>query len=268
MRAAELLSECPRCRVEGALVELVDLSGPDGVTLSGACRLCAYAVEAGDVTHLGEPFVHGDDVLAALGRWAAAEGEVDVAAFVAANFLGARPGDVAAAVLAGQGVATSFDVIGRLFPGMGGGRAAQRGEAPRLGEGAPVPTAAPEPAPAAADPRDVTRALTSVAMADGVLRAAERAAVTRLCARLGAPAPIDADWHVWRPNELGAPDDAAALFSAMREVALCDGEADPSEARVLREYARAWGLPAAKARLPKPGALAAFGRAVAGIVGL
>lgn len=263
MRPFEVLSPCPRCRVEGALVELLD---PPTVILA-SCRLCSYAVDAGEVVRLGDPYVEPVEVIDALGRWAEREGEGDAARFVATNFCGRSLDEVVARILAGEPVETSFDVIARLFPGMGGGRVAERGHASESRVVThEVPAPPPEAPPRAPDPRDVSRALASMMLADGRVRPAERAAFERLRARLGAPAIPDAELRVWRPLELGVVPDPAALLDAMRQVALADREVDSSEVRLLREYARAWSLPAP--RLPRPGPMAAIGRSVAALVGL
>lgn len=275
MRPCQVLSDCPNCKVESALLELVDPHGRVGVALSARCRLCAYATELGDVVRLGDPFVLPEDVIEALGRWAAEEGEPDVGVFVAANFSGGGPAHVAARVLAGERVETSFDVIAHLFPGTMGGRgaAAAQDEGPRLPKvGAAQRTASTStqpkiaaPADPAPDPRDIGRALASVMLADGRIRKAERAFLDRTLAELGAPPLPDADLRVWRPTELGPVANPARVLEAMRLLALVDHEADGSEARVLREFARAWGLRLPKEPLPRPTAMAALGRALAAL---
>ncbi len=289
--ATQVLADCPHCRVESALVELVDPSERIGVALEGRCRLCGYATELGEVVRLGQPFVDPDDVIEALARWAAEDGEEDVAVFAVANFNGRDPAAIARAVLDGERVDTGFDVIAWLFPGFhGGGRRSDDEErpAPRFGptpprapgagpggSGGPRPPgggvagAAPPPqedqAPKTADarrsdPHDIARALASVMLADGVIRPAERRFLDQALARMGAPPLRDADLRVWRPTELGPVPDPAGLLDTMRLLALCDQEADGSERRVIEEYARAWGVRLPANPLPQPGALAAVGR--------
>ena len=66
MRASQVLSECPCCRVECALVELIDPSERVPVPIEGRCRLCGYRTDLGDVTHVGHRFAAPEDVVAAL----------------------------------------------------------------------------------------------------------------------------------------------------------------------------------------------------------
>ena len=288
----QVLSDCPHCRVESALVELIDPSERIGVAIEARCRLCGYAAELGDVVQLGQPFLDHDDVVEALARWAAEDGEADVAVFAVANFNGRDPGAIARAVLAGERVDTGFDVIAWLFPALQGGGPRgdddDRPRLPRVGVGvgpsaeaggpggnplagrygaAPRPQrTAPEPppvvAPPAPDPRDLGRALASVMLADGQIRPAERRFLDQALARAGAAPLADEDLRVWRPTELGPVGDAKGVIAAMRALALCDHEADGSERRVLEEYARAWQVPLPADPLPRPGAMAELGRAL------
>ncbi|MES2638870.1 MAG: hypothetical protein V4850_05290 [Myxococcota bacterium] len=292
--ATQVLSDCPHCRVESSLVELLDPAQRIGVAIEGRCRLCGYATELGDVTQLGQPFLDEADVVEALGRWAAEDGEADVHVFAVANFNGRNPGAIARVVLAGERVDTGFDVIAWLFPGLQGGRRPDDEERrPRIGP-TPAATEAPTPLPGVAvappagrygaaprpknaasptltsmrgptspaDPRDIGRALASVMLADGVIRPAEQRFLDAALARMGV-APLDpADLRVWRPTELGPVPDPAGLIETMRLLALCDHEADGSEERVLHEFARAWGVPLRRAPLPRTGAIYELGRAL------
>ncbi len=297
--ATQVLSDCPHCRVESALAELLDPSERVGVTLEGRCRLCGYATELGEVVRFGQPFVDADEVVEALARWAAEDGEADVRVFAVANFNGRDASAVARAVLAGERVDTGFDVIAWLFPGLQGGRRPDDDERPkaRLGpvlaavpEITPVPGgpggagpllagrygAAPRPSNVATpatrgptsptDPRDIGRALASVMMADGRIRPAEQRFLDAALARLGLP-PLDpADLRVWRPTELGPVPDPAGLLETMRLLSLCDHEVDGSEQRVLQEFARAWRVPLRAAPLPRSGAMYELGRALRGLL--
>ena len=265
----QVMSDCPHCRVEAAHLERMDPSRRVGVPISSRCRLCGYATELGDITDLGHPFVDVAEVVAALTRWAEEEGESDVGVFCTVNFGGLAPSGVAVRVLAGDRVETSFDVIAWLFPGMSGGGSGRRGdeEPPRPKLPAHTPPA-PAPTPTTArgpDPRDTARALVSVMMADGRIRAGERRFVETTLARLGAPQLDENEYRVWRPMELGLPSDPNSLVEAMRLLALVDREPDGSERRVLEEYARAWGVTLPENPLPEPSPMAAFGRALVGL---
>ncbi|MDP2307680.1 MAG: hypothetical protein Q8P18_16775 [Pseudomonadota bacterium] len=294
--ATQVLTDCPQCRVESALVELLDPSERIGVALEGRCRLCGYATELGDVVSLGQPFVDMDEVVDALARWAAEDGEADVHVFAVANFNGRDPGGIARAVLAGERVDTGFDVIAWLFPALQGGGRREEDERPKArvgprlekephagGPGGPVAPLAgrygAEPRPknvaiqtdtpppmrgpsSPPDPRDIGRALASVMLADGQIRAVEQRFLDAALVRLGVPPLEPGDLRVWRPTELGPVPDPAGLLETMRLLSLCDNEADGSELRLLREYARAWRTPLRTTALPRSGAMYELGRAL------
>lgn len=292
--ALQVLVDCPACRVECALVELIDPASPLRL---GRCRLCAHETANGDTLTQGRVFANADAVEGALIEWASAEGELlDV--FVESNFGGLDADGIAAAILRGERIPTSFDVVAWLFKDRTGGMVAlgapgaagDRGTSlatpcgpvtPPVGvaSGAGIAvgerpgfvadkrpdsvTAAP-----ANDLRVVTRALAATALADGAAIDIEREVLARLVAKLGAPAAEPEDWKAWRPNELGRPPDPPATIAAMRVLALADGIADPGEARLIREFARAWGVVLVDSGLPPytatqkvaAGWLAMFGR--------
>lgn len=260
----QVLADCPRCKVESALVELIDPSERLGVAIEGNCRLCGYATELGEVTAFGLPFVDEEEVVDALRRWAREEHEPDVQVFTLANFNGRDPHTVARMILAGQRVDTGFDVIAWLFPGMqGGGHDAPEARTPVMAPRAAPPPSVPEPEPAPTlDPHDVGRALASVMLADGKIRDGERRFLDDALRRLGAPPLAESDLRVWRPNELGPVAEPEKLLRAMRALALCDHEADGSERRLLEEYARAWRVTLPGELLPRTGAMAELGRAL------
>jgi tellurite resistance protein len=104
-------------------------------------------------------------------------------------------------------------------------------------------------------------------LADGRIRKVERKFLDQALKRLGAAPLEEGDLRVWRPTELGAPKDPAAVIAAMRALALCDNEADGSERRVLEEFARAWGVALPADPLPRPGAMAELGRALRRLLG-
>lgn len=279
--ASQVLSDCPHCKVEAALVELIEPSLRVGVALEGRCRLCGYTTELGEVTQLGRPFYVEAEVIEALGRWAVEEGEGDVVLFAQANFNGRTPSIIARGVLAGERIDTGFDVIAWLFPALqGGGRGIEDEERPRqrVGEAAPRPEREPvvavrrtvtwdgDPGVPTADPRDIGRALASIMLADGVIHPAERRFLEVVMAKLGAPPLAETDLRVWRPTEIGPVADPKALLDAMRRLALCDGEADDSERRVILEFARAWRLAVPADPLPDPRPLPRLWRGLSRLV--
>lgn len=273
MAAWQVLVDCPDCGVEGAVLEWVEPGGP----VEAACRLCGHRTEGGRPTARGRRFGDAAEVEAALAAWARGEGEPDVAVFTAVNMQGLAPGEVAARVIRGERVETSFDVIAFLFPQAAAGtgvddrlREARVAQGPPpagpaaspAGSAAASPAAASPAASPAAEPEDVARALVSVMVADGVIRPAERAFLARTLKAWGAPGIPEEAYRVWRPQELGPPADPARLMAAMRSMCLCDGEVDRSEVRILSEYARAWGVPLDRAGLQPPTAMRSLLNAV------
>ena len=266
--AIQVLSDCPHCRVESALIELVD--PPSRVHLA-RCRLCGLELSEGAELRAGARFGSSEEVRLALGVWAVEEGE-ELGVFVSANFAAGTVDAVCAEVLGGQPVRTSFDVVAWLFKNRVAGavalgaptatRAESGAVAQRSGDGGGPPVtppesgslrhefggvAAPSRAPPERDPRATTLALIATALADGRVAPEERALVDKLCASLGAPLPQPEDWRAWRPNEVGVPPDPVATVEGMRRVALADRIADLGEERVIREFARTWRVP-----LPDP----------------
>ncbi len=282
----EVLSDCPHCRTEAAVVEEMDPSHPAchlGVPARRRCRLCHWEVIAA-----GEAFVPRDPpslgrcpgcraplsadarsgrspcagcaytptlqtirepedlldpgrALWALRRWARSEG-VDVEAFCNMH-AGTGAAEAARSIAAGDGLATSFDVIAFLFPG---GAPAAHTTPQRPSEVTtlqrPVIEVPPDLQPM--DPRTPGRMLASVMVADGSLRASERRFVARWLDREGLPALDAGDQQVWRPTELGGapePQLRDRLLEAAVQLMHLDRERDGSEWRVIVLFARAWG---------------------------
>jgi hypothetical protein len=98
------------------------------------------------------------------------------------------------------------------------------------------------------DPLTPARALVSVMLADGDLRAGEQQFVEAWLRREGHPPPTVRDLRVWRPNDLGPPPPgplAERLLEGCIQLAYLDREPDGSERRLIAAYARAWGVPEA-----------------------
>ena len=230
----EVLTDCGWCRVEAAVVELIDPDGPVGVAAAARCRLCGWEECGGVPVSAGRRFVAPEDARAALLAWASEDGDPDVTRFVAGGFCGLSVEEVAARLCAGEPVETTFDVVAWLFGGSAGGG---------VRDTAPTPARSGQVAEAPSRPRlKVARAFASVLVADGVVRPSERAVADRLLAQRGE-APIEAgDLRVWRPLELGLPDDPEPLLRDLVTLAWADGVRDETEWRVVREYARAWGV--------------------------
>lgn len=250
--------------------------------VSGRCRMCGAADEGGVPVRAGIRAWDEARVRAALADWAAEEGERDVAAFVRANFGESDLAGIVRKLVAGERVETSFEVVAWLFGGRGavagmtpdaaqayaegaspghdgtaedgstdlpeGEPGATSGEALRRARRHPVATVRGQPPPPPesridARRRAATRALCAARAADGRQHPAEETVLTEALAALELPAPVPGDERVWRPNEIGGVPDPAGTLRWMRALALADGEADPSEVRLLEAYARAWQVP-------------------------
>lgn len=278
--AFEALADCDACLVESAVVELISPRGGVGVVLERRCRLCLREHREGALTHPGEG-LRGDAEAArrALERWARADGDDDAERFVLAHFGGLALAGAAERLARGEPVETSFDAIAWLFPGVsavGGGGGGGGGATPRvapldakdtLETGPPKfvtgepqitwpdvrrarpsvpPVAIPvthESIPRHLQPLRVSaRALASVMLADGEADARDRAFIDRTLAGWGHPPIEPSDLAVWRPHDLGWPHDPGAVVEAMCRLAYVDGQRDATEWRVVREFARSWGV--------------------------
>lgn len=237
-----MLADCPRCRVEGAVLELIEPGEREGLVLEAVCRLCGRRVEAGGVVDPGRELRERDDVLRALEEWARSEGERDVEMFVRSNFSGMSPVEVAGELLAGRPVATCFDAVAWLFPGTVGGSA-------RSAEGPAGDQAAAGARPSEGGRRRddagrvAARALIAVMVGDGKIRPEEREFIDRCLREFGYPPVSEFDIRPWRPGELGRPEHPEALVEAMARLVYVDRERDGSEWRIVREFARSWGYP-------------------------
>lgn len=181
----------------------------------------------------------------------------------------------------GERVETSFDAIAWLFPGVGavggggGGGAGGDAAAKPFDAHDTLDTGPPDMAAAAASPivtwpdvrrhrtsvvpmsvpetheaiprhlqplRVTARALASVMLADGIADATDRGFIDRTLAAWGHPPIEERDLAVWRPHDLGWPHDPGAVVEAMCRLAYVDGQRDATEWRVVREFARSWGV--------------------------
>ncbi len=274
--AFQVLEDCPECRVQSAMLTLVDPTVAQGVAVEASCRLCGRQERVGVVVTAGLRFVAIVDVIDALDRWAEREGEPDVEVFCRANMAGLSATEVSRRVVEGQVVETGFDVVAMLFPGMAGGgggggggggstvpleelRDRRRGPAPpsRPAGSAPAPgtiPVSPLPIPLEAlQPRRTSdpfakaavaaRALAAVMVADGQIKVTERRFLEAFLARAGLAALRPEDIRAWRPGELAIPNEPRPIVEAMIQLAHIDHEKDGSEWRVVREFARHWGYP-------------------------
>lgn len=241
----QVLADCPHCRTEAGVVELMDPNDPQcaaGIPSERRCRMCGWQEGVRPPANLRD----ASAALAALQAWAVEEGEPDVGVFARGSF-GAEADEVVARLVRGDAVPTTFDVIAFLFPS-GGAASIQRAvERTVVVDRAPETRAEPTLAvePEVTDPRTPARVLVSVMVADGTLRAGERRFIVQFLEREGLPPLAPDDLRVWRPSELG-PVPEPAMRDRVLEAAVhlmhLDRERDGSEWRVVRTFARAWGV--------------------------
>ena len=282
MRAqVELTSECPECRTRGVWLELYDPAMPAtalGLPAEARCRLCG-AEHAGRVTpgtaSLRAPRPIGEcpccaklldegevaaHVCRSCGAGAAMErvrpgaelgevatleramralmadeGDDELAGFVQRAF---GEGDLAA--LAGR-YALGLPVDTSLDGGTGFlSGAVSRATPEARGAGAARPAAT-----IADDRRAMLLALVSVLMADGQRDPREMPLVEAFLKAEGLAPLSNEELRVHRPVEIAARvpvERREGLVSLMAQLAYSDGVADPSEVRVVRAYADAWGV--------------------------
>jgi hypothetical protein len=248
-------ADCPRCGVEGARVADDE---------AAHCRICAEGMPATE-SELGR----------VLAIWAVEEGFESANELVESSFLLGSTAAVLDALLRKEPVETSFDGIEYLFAGRHGGGAGEpaevadepsapeapeghepaRGEAhelPRRAFNDPWTSSAPASQhapfslrPMAGGPYDELLALASVAAADGEPTSLDRELLALAATARGLPPLPLEDIRVRRPNEIAAPPtlpDRERLLEEMFRLAWSNEELDESEVRVVREFARAWGV--------------------------
>lgn len=267
----QAIGDCGRCRVEGATVELIDPGHPsflygralltncklcqrteDYIGLEGRCSSCGEAIDdrardlhgCGACGHVPDPdVVEGIDlsdpeaIRLALKSWAADEGMSP--AELCEHSLGLTEDELIARLARGEKIESSLHAIAFLFPGMAAGGSADEAvfTAPR------EPPPAPEPVEP--DPMAPARLLVSVMLADGAMLAAERKFLDGFLATHGIPGLSDDDLRPWRPHEVGpiaTPELAEATIEAAVELMHLDGSFDGSELRIIRTFARVWGV--------------------------
>ncbi|MBX3207021.1 MAG: TerB family tellurite resistance protein [Labilithrix sp.] len=185
----------------------------------------------------------------ALDAWAREEGLGAARDLLDAYFVLPTPREVFDALRRGERVETTFDVADYLFSGGGAGGAAAGEPAimMRLEEEAPATQRNPQPASLrrVGGPREELLAIASVAAADGEASADDQAVLVRAAERRGMPPLGPEDVRVWRPNEIDPPPtlvERERVLEEMFQMGWSDGQMDESELRVIRDFARAWGI--------------------------
>lgn len=248
--AFEIRVDCPFCKIEGARLEIWSEHAPCcalGVPARARCRGCGGVGvgEGAELTWTTPPTRYEDAgaLEAALARWAVEEDLASARELIEACFVLPSLPEIFAAYQRGEVIETSFDVADYLF----GGGAATTGPATMEAQGSPLSVRPPntQRMPRAGGAREELLALASIAAADGDAGGADHAALARAAERRGVPPLSPEELRVWRPNELAAPPtltDRERMLEEMFQLAWGDGQLDESELRVIRNYARAWGI--------------------------
>lgn len=255
-----------RCRVCQAAWEATLHEGPaaQGVRAraSGHCPGCDHPLDDVEVTahgcgHCGtrasltrtEPGLdlRALETLRARLTALADEDHASLAQYLDANFMGRSLEEVHARIARGEPVETTFDAMFSLFQ-RGGGRSVNVSASHAQMARAPGPHA-----PRAAstregqyDPRAILLALVSVLVADGQTDPRESAFMDGFLRREGMAPLRPEEWVVHRPVEIAGripPSRRGEVVELMTQLACVDGDADPSELRVVESYAAAWQIP-------------------------
>ena len=232
---------CPRC----------------GETLDEECREAHRCPSCGigaalTETAPGVRFATAAELEAALEAWARLEGLGTSRDLLEAYFVTPTLAEVHGALSRGEVVETTFDVADYLLSsGGGGGGGGETSGAPvaRRASIAPPPLTLRMSQPVSlrptGGPREELLALASVAAADGEASFDDQQVLLRAAERRGMAPLSPEEVRVWRPNEIPAPAtlvDRERVLEEMLQLAWADGQLDASELRVVRDFARAWGI--------------------------
>lgn len=184
----------------------------------------------------------------ALEVWARREGFKHANDLLEAYFVLQSPSEVFAAMKRGERIETTFDVADYLFSS--GGAAGGGSEAVvvmRDEEESPSTLRLNQPRSVrkTGGAREELLALASVAAADGEASYDDQQVLLRAAKKRNMQALAPEDIRVWRPNEIDPPAtfvDRERVLEEMLQIAWSDGQLDPSELRVVRDFARAWGI--------------------------
>lgn len=244
----EVRTDCGACRVEGARVETWD---PTADTLMAyRCCLCGASGAPHETAPARVPSTV-EELERALAAWAAQEALTSPRELVEAYFVLPTPAAIFEAIRGGEVVETTFDVVDYLFSGGSGGGAALESEPVPVREdpAPPVPSQVALQEPAlrgpVGGPRDELLALAAVAASDGEASPEDIYELERAAERRGVPPLAPHEIHVYRPGEIHPPATLVqreALLKEMFMMAFSDSSLDESELRVVRAFARAWGV--------------------------
>lgn len=224
------------------------------------CPTCGLMARA-QITAPHRVMTDLETLVAALGAWAAEEGCQDHRELLETSFGDLSPEEMLAQMQRGERVESSFDVLGFLFSHIGGGGAAsgarassgeEEGEAvldPRAHWGYAPTSRIALPSGRAPNLRNRALALISVMAIDGEARERERRYINDYLKAEGLAPLEDGEVRVRRPHEVGpvgSLTDREALIEHMLTLAHIDDEQDESELRLIREFARHWGVDPAR----------------------
>jgi hypothetical protein len=278
--AWQVVSDCTHCNTHGGVLQLMDPDHPAchlGVPAKSECQMCGRSESPGEPDFIprdpigsnrcpgcrkplsvasreagcceecgwtaeitvkaGLDLTDPTRIRDGLTAWAATEGlDIDE---LCESSLGGTTEEVVALYLRGEPVESTMDAIAFLFPGMAAG--GSTGTAVR----APVKEAAAPPPERPRDPRAAARLMISVMVADGQIRAGERRFVDAFLREEGMAPISPSELRPWRPHEVGpvgSQELAERTVHAAVELMHLDGERDGSELRIVRTFARAWGV--------------------------
>lgn len=253
----EIRVACSSCLVEGARIEMWDpehMSHAVGMPVGARCRLCGHSAtfefegREGRLVDQAPPrtFAGIDDVRAALLAWSQEEALGSAEDLVDVYFVLRTVTEVAAALERREPIETTFDVADYLFSGGAAGATGGIETAERVDEAYrhSRPSMPPSIRPIGS-PRDELLAIASVAAADGEASADDLVVLSRAAEKRGLPPLGVEDIRVWRAAELPPPNtlvDRERVLEEMFQMGWSDGQMDESELRVIRDYARAWGI--------------------------
>ena len=229
---------CPKC---GATLD-------DACYEAHRCPFCGATADARE-TEPATTFALPADVARALERWAEEEGLPDADALLSASFVGASVAALHAALQKREVIETTFDVADFLFSAGAGATAGSEVSARESSRSDDAPDTIRAPSIPSlrrvGGAREELLALASVAAADGEASPEDHMALRRAATKRNHPPLFGDDIRVWRPAELDPPATLSRreeVLEEMLQMAWADGQFDPSELRIVRDYGRAWGI--------------------------
>lgn len=220
---------CPSCGV---------LLGPSAVDIHG----CAHCGVRASLELRAPPAIPRSavDLEDALERWARSSGFSSRCELMVATFASTDEASLLAKLHGGEPIDTLIDP----FATLGHRVTASSTSLPDLDDDDDH-DAEREPSPPSAPPRAILYPLVSVISADGEIHPNERSLLDRFLASEGLAPLADGELRFHDPAVVARLVPAhrrEAVIQLMCESACADGMPDESERRVIRAYAKAWGV--------------------------